>query len=70
MLVSPSLDDLLEKVASKYELITMVSKRARQINVGSPRLVDTSSAKPVTIAMEEIVQGKIRARMHETKGGK
>ena len=45
---------------SRYELAILVSKRARKIIDGNPALVDTDSEKPVTIAIEEIMAGKIK----------
>jgi len=59
-MIDPSLEDLLREVDSKFSLITMVSKRARQLNSGFTRLVKTNSTKNVTVALEEIAQGKIR----------
>ncbi len=55
----PPLTELLSKVDSRYTLVTLVGKRAREISTGSKPLVDCESLKPVTIAMEEIAQGKI-----------
>lgn len=67
----PRIDTLLEKVDSKYALVVMAAKRARQINnyyrsreEGSiddipPPLVDTRSRNILTIALEEIAEGKI-----------
>lgn len=70
----PRIDDLLEKVDSKYALVIMAAKRARQINnyyrsreEGSiddipPPLVDTRSRNILTIALEEVAVGKIGYR--------
>ena len=70
----PRIDALLEKVDSKYALVTMAAKRARQINnfyrareEGAideipPPLVDTRSKNILTIALEEIAAGKIGYR--------
>lgn len=66
-MVKPSLEVLLEKVDSKFSLITMVSKRARQLNNGYPKLVETASGKSVTIALEEIAEGKITEKIRNTK---
>ena len=54
-----SLDGLLEKIPSKFDLVMVTAKRARQIKDGAPKLVTTVSVNPVTIAMEEIYAGKI-----------
>lgn len=70
----PRIDTLLEHVDSKYALVIMAAKRARQINnyyrsreEGSiddipPPLVDTRSRNILTIAMEEIATGQISYR--------
>ncbi len=52
------LDVLLSKVDSKYTLAVLAAKRAREILDGSEPLVDCKSLKPVSIALEEIVQKK------------
>ena len=66
------IDDLMEKVDSKFHLVHLSAKRAREINgyfahlgegLGSyvPPLVSTATNKPLSIALEEISQGKIEA---------
>lgn len=60
MMVSPSIDDLLCKVEySRYILVTLASKRARELNEGSKPLVPADGKKMVSIALEEIYEGKI-----------
>lgn len=58
-MIYPTLKTLLEKVDSKYTLVVAVSKRARQIVEGQPKLTKVHSNKPVTIAVNEIAEGKI-----------
>ena len=70
-LIQPKIDDLLEQVDSKYTLVVMAAKRARQINsyytqlgegIGEfvPPLVPSEPGrKPLSIALEEIEQSKI-----------
>lgn len=55
----PSINDLLKKVDSRYTLAMVIAKRARQLVDGAPKLVDTDSDKPVTIATYELYEGKI-----------
>ena len=77
-IIDPPIDELLEKVDSKYQLVIYGAKRARQINdyytdlhegnlfdnVGP--LVDSSvEDKPLTIALHEIHQDKLRLRHAE-----
>ena len=58
-MIYPTLKELLEKVDSKYTLVVAVSKRARQIVDGQPKLTKTASNKPVTVAINEIAEGKL-----------
>lgn len=59
MLIKPTLESLMTKVDSKYTLVTLAAKRARQLTDGDEPLVDVDTMKVVSIAMEEIDQGKI-----------
>ena len=59
MLIKPTLESLMTKVDSKYTLVTLAAKRARQLTDGDKPLVDVDTTKVVSIAMEEIDQGKI-----------
>ena len=60
MIVEPSITDLLKLVDDRYELIILASKRARQIASGAEILVETKDKSPVTIAAEEILEGKVK----------
>ena len=59
-MINPSFSHVLEKGDSRYTLVMLTAKRARQIVDGSEALVDTDSTKPVTIAIEEIYEGKVK----------
>lgn len=59
MLIKPTLESLMKRVDSKYTLVTLAAKRARQLTNGDKPLVDVDTTKVVSIAMEEIDQGKI-----------
>ncbi|PSO51647.1 MAG: DNA-directed RNA polymerase subunit omega [Actinobacteria bacterium QS_5_72_10] len=66
-----TIDELLEQVPSKYTLVHLAARRSREINsyyhslgegLGrfTPPLVDrVESNKPLSIALEEVAQGKI-----------
>lgn len=58
-MLNPSFIELAEKGDSRYTLVMLTAKRARQIVEGSEPLLDTSSKKPVSIALEEVMEGKI-----------
>ena len=58
-MIHPSLDILVRKVDSKYTLVVLAAKRAREIMSGDPSSADSKSNKPVTLALEEVIQGQI-----------
>ena len=72
-MIHPRIDDLLERVDSRYALVIVAAKRARQINnyhhqlgegIGidesPPPLIESRSKNYLTMAMEEIAGGKIK----------
>lgn len=59
MLIKPSINDLLEKVDSRYTLVVETAKRARQIVEGEEPLTECDSENPVTIAAYEIAEDKV-----------
>lgn len=58
-IVNPSIDQLMPKVDSKYTLVVLAAKRAREILDGSKVKSDRISTKNVTNALEEVVENKI-----------
>jgi DNA-directed RNA polymerase subunit omega len=75
-LMEPRMEQLLDKVDSKFTLVTLSAMRAREINdyynqlgegLGKivPPQVTSVSRKPLTISLEEIEAGKIEARVIE-----
>ncbi len=53
-------EDLLDKVDSRYKLVILASRRAGELNNGGQRLVDINpKTKISTIALEEIREGRI-----------
>ena len=59
MMVEPNVTDLLKKVNNRYELVIATSKRARQISAGRKTLTDVDEKSPVTLAVNEIAEGKV-----------
>lgn len=58
--VSPDFDPVLDKVDSKFALITVVSKRARQLTNGARPLVESPKVKAVSLALDEIAADKVK----------
>ncbi len=55
-----TVEDCLNFVDNRFELVMVGSKRARQIAVdGRPPLIDVENDKPTVIALREIEQGLI-----------
>ena len=59
MMIYPAINDLVEKVGNRYTLVIEAAKRARQLSQGDTPLVHVDSKKPVTIAVNEIMNDKI-----------
>ena len=59
MMVKPSVAELLEKIDYIYSLVIATAKRARQIAQGDEVLVKTDDVAPVSIAADEIEEGKV-----------
>ncbi len=51
--------DKLDSMGSKYALVIVAAKRARQIKEGARRLVDSRSANSLTVALEELAVGTL-----------
>ena len=60
MMVSPTVTNLLEKVDNRFRLVIVTAKRARQIANGSKALTDVKEESPVTLAANEISEGKVK----------
>ena len=69
-MMTPAIEGLLDRAESKFSLVTLASRRARNINsyfnqLGEglghmiPPQVSSVSRKPLSIAFEEIAQEKI-----------
>jgi len=54
------LDELPDGVDSKYRLVHIAAKRAKQITRGAQPLLPTKSLKPTMIALEEVQAGKLQ----------
>ena len=59
MIIKPTVTDLLEKVDNRFELVIGVAKRARQIFEGQIPLTNVNEKSSVTIAANEIAEGKV-----------
>ena len=58
-----TVEDCLEHVDNRFELVLLGSRRARQIAQGKEALVDIENDKPTVVALREIAEGKISNAM-------
>lgn len=58
-MLHPSMTDLLEKVDNRYLLVNVAAKRAREIAEVAEMNEVKLNEKPVTLALEDIVSGRV-----------
>ncbi|PJD92688.1 MAG: DNA-directed RNA polymerase subunit omega [Legionella sp.] len=57
-----TVEDCLENVENRFELVMIASKRARQIAVrGAQPMVEWENDKPTVVALREIAEGFVNA---------
>jgi len=54
-----TVEDCLENVDNRFELVRLAARRARQIAMGKDPLVEPENDKPTVIALREIAEGLI-----------
>jgi DNA-directed RNA polymerase subunit omega len=54
-----TVEDCLENIDNRFELVLTATKRARQIAHGAEPLVEEENDKPTVIALREIAEGLI-----------
>ena len=47
-------------VSSRYSIVMATSRRARQLTAGEDAYVDDTNKKPLSVAVEELNEGKIK----------
>ena len=61
----PPVAELLKNVDSRYLLVNVVAHRARQIAVEAEAFQEELPEKPVTLAIQEVADGKLSASIKE-----
>jgi DNA-directed RNA polymerase subunit omega len=54
-----TVEDCLDHVDNRFELVLLASRRARQIAQGKEAMVALENDKPTVVALREIAEGKI-----------
>ena len=58
-----TVEDCLDNVDNRFELVLIATKRARQIANGAEPMVEEDNDKPTVIALREIAEGLITAEL-------
>jgi DNA-directed RNA polymerase subunit omega len=54
-----TVEDCLDKVDNRFDLVTVATRRARQLEMGKEPLVEWENDKPTVVALREISEGLI-----------
>ena len=54
-----TVEDCIEKIPNRFELVLVAARRARQIAHGSPLLIHPAKDKPTVTALREIAEGRV-----------
>lgn len=61
----PAMSELLKHIDSRYLMVNVVARRARQISIESETFHEPLPEKPVTLAIREVAAGKLVASIRE-----
>ncbi len=59
MLLYPPMAQLVDKTGSRYLLVNLVARRAREIAIEEEETEESSDKKSVTVAIDEVYTGKL-----------
>ena len=62
MMLYPPMGDLVDKTGSRYKLVNLVARRARNISANAQETGDVLNDKPVSIAIDEVYDGELSLR--------
>ena len=60
MSIAYKLEELLTGKGNRYRLTIIASRRARELNAGAPALIESEARKTTSLALEEVLKGKIK----------
>ena len=61
----PPMSELLKHIDSRYLMVNVVARRARQISIEAETFHESLPEKPVTLAIREVAEGKLVASIKE-----
>jgi DNA-directed RNA polymerase subunit omega len=63
----PPLEKALERISNRYLLVVLSAKRSRQLNRGATSQVESKRKKWTSVALEEVIAGKVHPKSKEPK---
>ncbi len=54
-----TVEDCMQKITNRFELVHMVAKRVRQIREGSDYLINSPKNEDIVVALREVAAGKV-----------
>ncbi len=61
----PPVSELLKNINSRYLLVNVIARRARQLAIEAEQFQEPLEEKPVTLAIQEVAEGKLTASLKE-----
>jgi DNA-directed RNA polymerase subunit omega len=58
-----TVEDCLEVVDNRFELVLMATKRARQLEKGAVPMIDANNDKPTVLSLREIAERRVNTAM-------
>ena len=62
MMLYPPMADLVNKIGSRYLLVNLVSRRARDISQKAEEEGEPLDRKPISMAIDEVYTGKLKIK--------
>jgi len=59
MMLYPPMADLVAKTGSRYQLVNLVARRARELSAKAEETQTPLEKKPVSAAIDEVYSGKL-----------
>lgn len=65
MMLYPPMSELVDKVGSRYLLVNLVARRARDISQKAEEEGEPLDRKPISMAIDEVYTGKLKIKKEE-----
>ena len=65
MMLYPPMAELVKKVGSRYLLVNLVSRRARDIAQKAEEEGEPLDTKPISMAIDEVYTGKLKIKAEQ-----